>query len=319
MAAPSDPESFGVEVWRGGANAWECDENGHLNVRFYLAKAAEALVGLTAELGLAGAFSPRAGATLVPRETHIRYHREVRAGGALHIRGGVLALGESDARLLFVLIHSHDGAVAATVRMAVEHVTPADAKPFPWPARAIDRAAAITATAPAYAAPRGVDLATAPVAASWAQADALGLVAIASGAVLPQDCDVFGRMRIEQFLGRASDGVERLAAPIRQRVAEARGAAAARLGGVALESRLAHRRWPCVGDRVVIRSGVAGADRNTYRLVHWLLDPDGGQAFGSNEVVAAVFDLDARKVVPLPPPVRAALEESAVKALTAGA
>ena len=27
----------GLEVWRGGVNTWECDEMGHLNVRFYVA------------------------------------------------------------------------------------------------------------------------------------------------------------------------------------------------------------------------------------------------------------------------------------------
>ena len=31
--------STGVEVWRGGVNLWECDQMGHLNVRFYAAHA----------------------------------------------------------------------------------------------------------------------------------------------------------------------------------------------------------------------------------------------------------------------------------------
>ena len=37
-------EDIGVEVWRGGVNTWECDEMGHLNVRFYVARAMEGLV-----------------------------------------------------------------------------------------------------------------------------------------------------------------------------------------------------------------------------------------------------------------------------------
>lgn len=48
----------GVEVWRGGVNVWECDEMGHMNVRFYVTRAMQGLVGLAAELGMPEAFSP---------------------------------------------------------------------------------------------------------------------------------------------------------------------------------------------------------------------------------------------------------------------
>ena len=42
--APSGPpQGLGPVVWRGGVNTWECDEMGHMNVRFYLAKAMEGL------------------------------------------------------------------------------------------------------------------------------------------------------------------------------------------------------------------------------------------------------------------------------------
>ena len=47
-----------VEVWRGGVNTWEIDMMGHLNVRFYVARAMEGLVGAAAALGMAGAFRP---------------------------------------------------------------------------------------------------------------------------------------------------------------------------------------------------------------------------------------------------------------------
>ena len=42
-------------LWRGNANTWECDELGHLNVRFYMAKAQEALGGLDGLAVVAGA------------------------------------------------------------------------------------------------------------------------------------------------------------------------------------------------------------------------------------------------------------------------
>ncbi|HEX5379645.1 MAG TPA: thioesterase, partial [Phenylobacterium sp.] len=45
---------------------------GHMNVRFWGAKALEALGGLAVRLGMPDAFSPQAGATLIVREQHIR-------------------------------------------------------------------------------------------------------------------------------------------------------------------------------------------------------------------------------------------------------
>ena len=49
-------ESGPVEVWRGAVQAWECDEMGHMNVRFHLAKAMQGLAGAAAALGMPHAF-----------------------------------------------------------------------------------------------------------------------------------------------------------------------------------------------------------------------------------------------------------------------
>jgi len=73
--------SGGLEVWRGGVNTLECDAMGHMDVRFYVARAMEGLVGLASALGLNGAFRERANATLLVKDHHIRFLREARAGG----------------------------------------------------------------------------------------------------------------------------------------------------------------------------------------------------------------------------------------------
>ena len=49
------PAATGLEVYRGNVNTWECDEMGHMNVRFYVAKCEEAIAILLAELGLSPA------------------------------------------------------------------------------------------------------------------------------------------------------------------------------------------------------------------------------------------------------------------------
>jgi len=308
-------EDIGVEVWRGGVNTWECDEMGHMNVRFYVVRALEGLVGLAAELGMPRAFSPTAGATLLIRDQHIRFLREAVAGAALHMRGWVAEMGETEARLVQVLYHA-TGEPAATFQTVVSHATPVEGKPFPWTDEIRRRAEALIAPIPDFAAARSIDLAPIESRAGNDRADALGLVHLTSGAVLARDCDVFGRMSAEQFIGRVSDGIPGLVGRTRKAIVEAMPERPKRVGGAVLEYRLVHLDWPRAGDRIVIRSGLVGVDHRTQRMIHWMLDPDSGRVWGVSEAVAVTLDLDQRKIVPVPPEAQAVLNAGAVKGLT---
>ncbi len=307
---------LGVEVWRGGVNTWECDDMGHMNVRFYVARAMEGLAGLAAALGMPHAFSPNANATLLVREHHIRFLREARSRAPLHMRGWVVELGETSARLVLVLFHSGGDEPAATFQTVVDHVTPVDRRPFPWSSATRGQAAALTAAVPSIAAARGLSLAPFESQASLPRADALGLAAIGAGAVSNQDCDAFGRMRPEHFIGRVSDGIPGLVGINRAIVVSGLETPPANVGGAVLEYRIAYLNWPRAGDRFVIRSGLAGADARTQRMIHWMLDPATGKAWGTAEAVAVTFDLDQRKIIPVSPEAQAALNAKAVEGLT---
>ncbi|MFZ5670294.1 MAG: thioesterase family protein [Pseudomonadota bacterium] len=306
----------GLEVWRGGVNTWECDEMGHMNVRFYVTRALEGQVGLAAALGLPEAFTARAGSTLMVREQHIRFLREAHAGGALHMTGGVVEMGEDTARLLQLLWHSETGALCAAFQTVVAHVTPGEGRAFPWPRRTRERAEALRVAIPEQAAARGVSRDPVDSMAGLARADDLGLARIAQGAVLPSDCDLFGRMRAEHFIGRVSDGIPRLVRGFRETVTAAAPEPPKRVGGAVLEYRLIHLDWPRAGDRVEVRSGLRSADARTKTLVHWLIDPESGRAWGTSEAVAVTFDLDARRIVPIADAARTALLKLATPGLT---
>jgi len=311
----SGSEDIGVEVWRGGVNTWECDEMGHMNVRFYVVRALEGLVGLASALGMPRAFSPTAGATLLIREQHIRFLREALAGAALHMRAWVAEMGECDARLVQVLYHA-SGEPAASFQTVVSHVTPMEGRAFPWTDETRRLAETLVAPIPDFAAARSVDLSPVDCQASLERADALGLAHISSGGVLARDCDVFGRMSAEQFIGRVSDGIPGLAGLTRKTIVEAAPERPARVGGAVLEYRLIHLDWPRAGDRIEIRSGLARVDRRTQRLVHWMVDPDLGRVWGAAEAVTVTLDLDKRKIVPVAEAAQAELNARAIKGLT---
>jgi len=302
----------GVEIWRGGVNTWDCDEMGHMNVRHYVGRAMEGLVGLAAELGMPHAFSPFANATLLVKEHHIRFLREAHAGAPLYMLGGVIEMGECDAKVLQLLVHPASGELAATFQTTVVHATPREGQVFPWPTIARERAEALRVEVPEKARARSLDLSPFASTASLARAEALGLTRIGLGGLLPSDCDVFGRMRAEQFIGRVSDGIGAFIHPFRDTIVAHADPKPDRFGGAVLEYRIAYLAWPRVGDRVDIRSGLLGADARTMRMVHWMLDPATGEPWGTSQAVAVTFDLDARKVVPVTDAAQAALAARAV-------
>ena len=300
-------EFGGIEVWRGGVNTWECDEMGHLNVRFYVARAMEGLVSLASALGLPGAFRSNSPATLVVRDHHIRFLREARAGTPLHMYAGLLELGESDARIAQLMIHSNTGEIAAAFQTRFEHVTAQDGRAFPWSASTRLAAGPLAMTVPDRAAPRSLDLRASPGTARLAQADQMGLISLAGGAVTAADCDVFGRMRADVCIGRISDGIPALAAALRADDAGRPSPRGVGVGGAVLEYRVAYHAWPRAGERLVVRSGLKAVGERTFNYVHWVLDPDSGRPWATAEAVAISLDLEARKIIPVSEPERARL------------
>ncbi|MEO6339018.1 MAG: thioesterase family protein, partial [Caulobacteraceae bacterium] len=210
-----------VEVWRGGVQTWECDAMGHMNIRFYVSRAMEGLAGLAAALGLSDAFTARAASTLLVREHHIRFLREARADAPLYMEAGVVEMGETDALLLQVLRHSVSREPAATLLTRVAHASPGAGQVFAWPKRVRAAAEKLRVDIPDFAAPRGIDGGPVSSVASRERAEALGLPCGARGAVMPSECDVFGRMRPEMAMGRMSDGMSFLLQTLNDTVAKA--------------------------------------------------------------------------------------------------
>jgi len=282
------------EIWSGGVNTWECDVMGHMNVRHHVAKSMEALASLSCELGLLHAFAPHAASTLRIKEQYIRFLKEAHAGMSLYATGGVISVGETEARLLLVS-HHLSGEPAAAMQVLVEHVAADEDRPLPWPAEFHRRAEAWWVEVPAHAAARTLSLDPFETTASRERAQALGLERIALTALLDRDCDVHGRLRGEGFIGRIGDGMPRLLKREPMRPEERRE------GGAVLEYRIVHLKTPRLGDRLEIRSGVAEVTSRFRRIVHWMLNPDAPEPWGVATSIAVGLDLQARKMITLSP------------------
>jgi acyl-CoA thioester hydrolase len=291
-------QAIGAEIWRGGVTPWQCDEMGHMNVRFYLAAANEGMANLAALMGMPRAFTPGASSTLLLREHHVRFLKEARAGAGLVMTGGVLAMGESDATLLLLLFHT-TGEPAAAITAKVSHVTPRDVRPFPWTRATRETAPALTITAPDFALPRSVPTEPITTGASLKAADALGLDRASTGAVTPGDCDVFGRMLPEQVLARVYASVGHILRDSQAAALKADPSLEGRLGGAAVEYRVIYHAWPGAGERLEMRSAHRELTPKMRRVIHWLLDPTSGRPWATAEMVSLFLDLKARRSLTL--------------------
>ncbi len=169
---------------------------------------------------------------------------------------------------------------------------------------------------PDFALARSTPLDPVESLASVVHADALGVPTITRGVIRSQDCDALGRMEAEHFMGSIVAGIPQMANGFREAVADATEPRPARIGNAALEYRLIYLEWPRAGDLFVMRSGPLEIDQRGKNAIHWMLDPVTGRPWGTCQAYIVTFDLDARKIMPVPPAAKAVLDQRVTAGLS---
>lgn len=292
-----------VEVYRNSVQAWECDQMGHLNVQFYLDKAASGTAVLAQNLGLGPHFTRAEGARLQAREHHIRFHREQRAGAPLVIQAGVLGTRQNGLTVYLELTNPATAEVAATFVVETELARPGSAERLHLPHRALDRAEELQIDLPEQGKPRGIELYAPGPAPTLDNAKSQGMRQTYLGPVLQNMCCQDGRLADRSYMAVISDAVPNLLTDVRGALAKAK-----HIGGAALEYRLVYHSRPRVGDILCLQSGIKALGQKTYTLGHGLFDYSTGEAIATAEAVAVMFDLEERRAIELPPQARSALE-----------
>ncbi len=316
MSAQVQSTGAPIEVWRGCANAWECDHVGHFNTRFYLARVEQALAGLARQLSLARVNDAAGTHQLLVKAQHMRFIREARAAAPLHATAQVLTWGRDEAVVLVLLHHSNSGQVAATFRLSLAYVERGSTRPAPWPEQATCAASALICEAPREALPRGISLDDVNVTASLERARQLGMRVTGVGTIMPDACDAQGNWRLSSFMGRVADSIPHLRnVEWREVLANTMPSGPSRVGSALIEFQAVHVRWPRAGDGCEVRSALAGCtDRVTYSS-HWLLEPETGAPWAAVRTVGIALDLDARRSIPLTAEAQAAYRAASVAGL----
>ncbi len=301
-----------IEVYRGTPNAWECDEMGHMNVRFYLAKLMEGVGVFCYHAVMPNAFRTNAPSTVQLKDLHIRFVKEAHAGAPVYMTAGALEVAESSA-LIYVQVNHLDGEPCAAFRFRMDHIDIHTRQPFLWSPKTIEALKSLTAETIEVTAPRSIDFnATSNPPPTMETASEMGCLQIGTGLVLPEQCDVFGNMKTDFFIGRVSDsaphlidstgkGLSRSPSPDQE---------GQRIGTAALEYRFIFHNRPIAGDTFVVYGGLGEIASKTFGLFYWLMDPHTNTAYATVQATLVQFDLDTRKAVPLPSEAVTALKKN---------
>ncbi len=305
---------IGRELYRGNVNTWECDEMGHMNVRFYVSKAQEALAILGHNLGLGPTHQREIGTALTVSDHHIRFLREMHAGAGLYACGGVVEHGTDWLQVYIEIRNAQTHEPAATFSTMVHHTDPDMGARIPMPKSVFPTLEADQISIPDHARPRGMTLDAPSGEASLARAEDLGMPVISQGVVQRGQCNENGLMHTQHFIGRISDGIVNFMPLLHGDGGNAR--TPGKVGGAAVEYRMCYHRRPRAGDIVIVRSGLKSLGERTFHLVHWVLDAVTGEAFATSEAVALSLDLEARKSLPIDPERRSIMESKIVPGLS---
>ncbi|MFW6093825.1 MAG: thioesterase family protein [Pseudomonadota bacterium] len=281
-----------VPCFQGSVNQWECDENDHLNVRFYAHKINQALQIYLAGLG---AEQPSEALPRI-RAQHIRFLKESRSATPLRVDCGMVGRDAERLELLAVMHDNVDGEPLAAFTTTLDLTR--------WP---IAPSGDLVAP-PEHARPRGLDPAALPgPPASPEAARAAGFRVVGRGIISAEECAGDGRLLPHVYIGRISDAMPNLWAFM----ASARDAAdrdTGTMGGAALEQRLTIHAPLREGAVFCQLSGVRALGNKTQQMAHLLYDETAGRFAASAEAVGVAMDLTTRKAVPISPERRARME-----------
>lgn len=301
---PLDKDGY-FPSFRGSVNTWECDDNAHMNVQFYVARASDGAFFLRHELGLAPSAIRASNRTMIALEEHYRFHRELFAGDMISMRTRLIDMREKTLVVLHELVNEGTGELSASVVAVSASFDTETRRLVPWEADTLAKGRALIGPLPDYAEARSVKRETRLADLTLAEAEARGFIEIYRGAVHPQHCDQFGHMGTQHYIARYSDGSGHLWQGLGL---EKSRLIAERRGSVVLEQRLNYIREVLSGDILIVKSALIEVAPKTIRMCHFMFNGETGLLAATSEVIAVLLDLDTRRAVNFSDAERARLE-----------
>lgn len=287
-------------AYRGSVNSWECDENAHLNVRFYVEKHWQTLCGGIGELGV----EPQLGAhELLQRVSvqHIRFLQECRLAAPL---SGYIGIVYADSSHMDVLTELRQSFTDEPVSACIHRFTGLGGD--------------TTDDLPQHAAPRGLADQDLPhTALLLAEAERYGFKTIGMGVIQASECttDVLqggvSIAHVHNYMARLSDSMPHLWGLMRAESSQLEE----HEGGAVLEYRMRYHRPLKMGERFILNSGLNAVSAKVQRFAHLMFSKDQGDLCVSAEAVGVRMDLHERRAKVLSDEMRAHMSQRLIRPL----
>jgi acyl-CoA thioester hydrolase len=280
-----------LTTYRGCVNSWECDQMGHQNVQFYVAKSADAQAGLAGALGLTPSYLRKHEAAFVSTTERIQFKRELHAGSPVAMRSGVRATEGATVRYFGMLCNEETGEESASFESSATLVDRRSGAPIALPPEVVARASEIAAQSADHPHPRPIEGTRMPNVTPER-----ALLTQRSGTEV-WEADENGAVTTRFQVARFSEAGIQFFSQIglTKTVLVGRN-----IGAAAVDYDIHYVARLATGRNVDIRSGLLDVGRKVVRFYHHLIDTEKGEIATTIEVALVFFDLSARKSVAMP-------------------
>jgi len=295
----------------------EIDSLGHMNVRFYIERAANAHNTLLEQLGV----SPAKGQQLRRFDTHNRFHREQFAGATLHTYGGLVATENPHSITGYYEIRNVDkDQVAATFIITSQLLDLSTGNALDISIPDSDLAKSLTVDIPEHGRPRSLTL-NPPREPTLEEIEPLipdsellgGMSGRREGIIIEEDCDDSGRLGQDKdlvhvvFRPQPGEEMKEMGPPhLRDKLGRL-------YSWAMMEIRSITYQRPKLGETIVSLSTDVNFGEKWRHSRRWIFSKDSGELLGISDQTGICMDLEARKAIPIPDEVREVIEANCLR------
>ncbi len=295
----------------------EIDSLGHMNVRFYIERAAKAHQLLLNELGV----SPGEGQQLRRLDTHNRFHREQFAGATLHTYGGLVTTENNDSITGYYEIRNVEKEqVAATFIITSQLLNISTGSPVEIPSPDRQLADSLTIEIPEHGRPRSLFL-NPPRRPTFEEVEPLipdhellgGMSGRREGVILEEDCDSSGRLGEDKdlvhvvFRPQPGEDIREMGPPhLRDEQGRLYSWAMMEIRSIVFER-------PRLGEGIISLSTDVNFGEKWRHSRRWIFSKDSGALLGISDQTGICMDLEARRAIAMPDEVREVIEANCLR------
>ena len=121
-----------IETFKGTVYPWQCDNFGHMNVQFYVARFDEANWHLLADCGITPDYFRENNKAIVAVEQNISYHKELFSGDLILVRSKLMEISDKTMIYYHQMINCQTNEVASEMKLTAVHIDTRTRKAVPF-------------------------------------------------------------------------------------------------------------------------------------------------------------------------------------------